>query len=187
MSFFIDVGMFHFKFGLPVAGEVIETVARDSVRHCEALPAAIVTSPGQVSDEVARFRLNFLCEELAEFMDAMGFAAPASTIKNVGKAVKAWKDRADPLNVREQDLEKAADALADLVYVALGTAHMMGLPFEAVWAEVQRANMTKVRATGDDDPRSKRGSSLDVVKPEGWKAPDHGPAIEAAMTRRWEK
>jgi hypothetical protein len=77
-------------------------------------------------------------------------------------------------------LEDAADALADLVYVALGTAHLMGLPFNAVWDEVQRANMMKERATGADDPRSKRGHGFDVVKPEGFRPPNHTGIIALA-------
>ena len=63
------------------------------------------------------------------------------------------------------------DALLDLVYVAMGTAHMMGFPWEAGWARVQQANMAKVRASADASD-SKRGSSWDVVKPAGWRAPD---------------
>ena len=38
------------------------------------------------------------------------------------------------------------DALIDLTYVAMGTAYMMGLPWQDLWDEVQRANMSKVRA-----------------------------------------
>jgi len=39
-----------------------------------------------------------------------------------------------------------------------------------LWNEVQRANMSKVRASSES--QSKRGSSLDVIKPEGWRGPD---------------
>ncbi len=86
---------------------------------------------------------------------------------------------------RARDIAGVADALADLVYVALGTAHLSGIPFDEVFAEVQRANMTKERAKGAGDGRSKRGHSLDVVKPEGWKAPDiAGVLAEHVRTRR---
>lgn len=91
------------------------------------------------------FRKNFLQEELDEFMEAYS----------------------------EGDLHKAADALVDLVYVAHGTAAMMGLPWASLWNEVQRANMSKVRATSAE--QSKRGSALDVIKPEGWTGPDFTP------------
>lgn len=84
----------------------------------------------------------------------------------------------------EGAIEKAGDALVDLVYVALHTAHNMGLPFEEMWDEVQRCNMAKERATGDDDPRSTRHSAMDVVKPEGWTPPNHGPILKRA-DRDW--
>jgi predicted HAD superfamily Cof-like phosphohydrolase len=74
------------------------------------------------------------------------------------------------------DLEKAADALVDLVYVAMGTAVMMGLPWQELWDEVQKKNMQKVRANHPSE--SKRGSTLDVIKPEGWTPPDHAPALK---------
>jgi predicted HAD superfamily Cof-like phosphohydrolase len=78
------------------------------------------------------------------------------------------------------DLEGCADALVDLVYVAHGTALMMGIPWQKIWDEVQRANMSKVRATSED--QSKRKSTLDVIKPEGWIAPDHKAALGLGAT-----
>jgi predicted HAD superfamily Cof-like phosphohydrolase len=76
------------------------------------------------------------------------------------------------------DLAEQVDALCDLIYVACGAAHHMGVDLDAHWAEVHRANMTKVRSRGADDPLGKRGSSLDVVKPPGWTPPDHAPILE---------
>lgn len=91
------------------------------------------------------FREKFLQEELDEFKDA----------------------------VSKDDLVLAYDSLIDLVYVALGTAAMMGVTnemWQELWDNVQTANMTKVRATNAS--QSKRGTSLDVVKPAGWVAPE---------------
>lgn len=105
--------------------------------------------PELLPPDVLKFRLEFMQEELDEF--------------------RASHD--------QDDLAGCADALADLVYVALGTAHLMGIPFDDVWAEVQRANMTKVRATGADDPRTKRKHAMDVVKPAGFVPPDHRRAL----------
>jgi len=98
--------------------------------------------PRDVPESVARFRRKFLEEELEEFKDA--------------------QDR--------DDIVGMADALVDLVYVALGTAHFYGLPWEALWDEVQRANITKERAASAD--ASKRGSAWDVIKPSDWQPPD---------------
>lgn len=68
-------------------------------------------------------------------------------------------------------LPDAVDALVDLVYVALGTAHYFGAPFNEAWAAVQEANMQKVRAEpGDTD--HKRGPMEPMRKPPGWKPPD---------------
>lgn len=131
MSMFRDVGVFHEKFGLPVAGEFPPTV---------------------LDPEAFMFRYQFLQEELHELLGAH----------------------------RAGDLAGVADALADLVYVALGTAHFYGIPFDDVFAEVQRANMSKERAADVSDPRSKRGSGLDVVKPEGWTPPDIRAVLEGA-------
>lgn len=80
-------------------------------------------------------------------------------------------------------MEDAADALVDLVYVAMGTAHMMGLPWQKLWDEVQRANMSKMRAQTVGD--SKRGTLLDVVKPAGWRAPDHTEALGCDKNADW--
>lgn len=98
--------------------------------------------------QLIEFRLKFLHEELAELEHG-------------------WM---------RDDLPQMFDALIDLVYVAMGTAHLLGLPWAAGWNEVQRANMQKVRAEPDGS-NSKRGSGFDVVKPPGWVPPDLEPLL----------
>jgi hypothetical protein len=73
----------------------------------------------------------------------------------------------------EHDLIGAADAIADLVYVALGTAYCMGLPFDAIWEAVHEANMAKVSGM------TKRGMRYDAIKPIGWRSPE--PRILAIL------
>lgn len=68
------------------------------------------------------------------------------------------------------DLAAAADALVDLVVVALGTAVWMGLPWQALWDEVHRANMAKER--GQKEGRKHSRDAIDLIKPPGWRAPD---------------
>ena len=75
--------------------------------------------------------------------------------------------------VRLDDLPKQADALVDLVYIALGTARMMGLPFDEIWDAVHAANMQKV----SDPSVPKR-----VAKPAGWRDPIE--AIEQLIGRQ---
>jgi len=110
--------------------------------------------PHLLNIEAVAFRLKFLHEELEELEAA----------------------------VTDGNLPEIADALVDLVYVALGTAHLYGLPWQDLFDEVQYANMQKERAASDGS-NSKRGSSLDVIKPPGWEPPD----IEKVLTRNgWQ-
>lgn len=62
-----------------------------------------------------------------------------------------------------------ADALADLTYVALGTADLYGLPMGEVFEEVHRSNMTKTRTP--NDPRMKK-------KGDDYEPPNIAAAIE---------
>jgi predicted HAD superfamily Cof-like phosphohydrolase len=68
------------------------------------------------------------------------------------------------------DLVGVADGLIDLIYVAIGTLQLMGVPVAEGWREVQRANMTKERVAKAED--SKRGHAWDIKKPEGWEPPN---------------
>lgn len=74
-----------------------------------------------------------------------------------------------------RDMAECLDALVDKVYVALGTAHFMGLPFNEAWREVHGCNLQK-----EAGPTKKRGHRLDVRKPEGWVGPDHKLILERA-------
>lgn len=148
---FDDVGDFHNKFKL------------DNVTHNGA-------GPREVSEELIRFRANFMQEELHEFRN--------------GAAI--------------MDHEKMFDALLDLAYVVFGTAQLLGYPWQAGWDEVQRANMAKERCLLDhvfvqrdgvnqcmkcNQPKehhSLRGSEFDVIKPAGWTSPALSPILEAS-------
>lgn len=97
--------------------------------------------PAEIPIDLMEFRIRFMKEELREFMDASFIGDHAGM----------------------------ADALIDLVYVAMGTAHLFGYPWEQLWDEVQRANMAKERATRPE--QSVRGGTFDVIKPAGWEPP----------------
>ena len=120
--------------------------------------------PRVLPDDLQRFRTLFLEEELREYKDsAFGLH---------------WELGRQPLNQHKisTGLEDALDALVDLVYVALGTAHLHGFDFKEAWRRVHEANMKKVRA--DSPEASKRGSAFDVVKPVTWVAPNHADLVE---------
>lgn len=101
--------------------------------------------PEMLPPDVFSFRHKFLQEEINEF-------EAAYDTKNYALMV---------------------DALVDLVYVAMGTAVLMGAPWQMLWDDVQRANMSKVRAASVEESKagSGRGHSFDVIKPPGFVPP----------------
>lgn len=159
MSDFEAVGAFHRKFGLANVGMKFGDRKVD-------VPIA-------VPEDVALFRLKFLLEELLEIADGYGFELDMDA-DGGPEFVKVRNS---------QELPKVADGLVDLVYVALGTAHLHLLPWSKLFAEVQRANMTKERASHSDDDRSIRKHSLDVVKPANFRPP---AIIEVLMEAGWK-
>jgi predicted HAD superfamily Cof-like phosphohydrolase len=76
---------------------------------------------------------------------------------------------------RAGDLVGIADALADIVYVAYGTAHVYGIDLDAVLDEVHASNMTKLGADGQPIRRAD-GKVL--------KGPDYRPPDIAAVLGR---
>lgn len=100
-------------------------------------------TPTWLTFEEMQFRVKFMMEELQEFQDA----------------------------VTAKDMVKAADSLVDLAYVVLGTSARMGLPHDDIHTLVHMANMRKERAQSSE--QSKRGSTLDVIKPVDWHGPEN--------------
>lgn len=102
--------------------------------------------PRMLDEAAAEFRVDFMIEEVIEYQEA----------------------------VAAGDMAKALDALIDLTYISLGTAVMHGFHnedrFQRGWDRVHEKNMKKRRATKAD--QSKRGSTLDVIKPKGWTPAD---------------
>ena len=78
----------------------------------------------------------------------------------------------------QTDLVEVADALADIIYIACGTAVSYGIPLDDVFAEVHRSNMAKLV-----DGKVIRREDGKVQKPEGWTAPD----IKGVLDKAHEK
>lgn len=84
-------------------------------------------------------RMSLLEEEYTEYMDAEANA----------------------------DIVEIADALADIVYIACGTAVSYGIPLDKIFEEVHRSNMAKLV-----DGKVIRREDGKVQKPAGWTSPD---------------
>ncbi|WP_217552906.1 MazG nucleotide pyrophosphohydrolase domain-containing protein [Streptomyces sp. GbtcB6] len=98
------------------------------------------TTPAEVSPELAAHRGELLAEEAAEVAEV---------------AV-------------DGPLDRLAHELADVVYVAYGTALVHGIDLDAVLAEIHRSNMSKL---GPDGQVARRADGK-VLKGEHYRAPD---------------
>lgn len=81
------------------------------------------------------------------------------------------------------DLVGLADALADIVYVAYGTAHVHGIDLDAVLDEVHGSNMTKLGADG----RPVRRADGKILKGPGYRPPDVESILYAQQSARLGK
>jgi predicted HAD superfamily Cof-like phosphohydrolase len=106
------------------------------------------STPTEVSAELAAHRGELLAEEAAEVAE-VSVAGP---------------------------LDRLAHELADVVYVAYGTALVHGIDLDAVIAEIHRANMTKLGPDGSVDRRT----DGKVLKGEHYEAPD----VSAVLRRQ---
>lgn len=113
-------------------------------------------------------------EMVREFCIAAGGEVPASVVESVPREQSDFRQRILDEEVEElraaaskNDIVSIADALADIVYVACGTAVTYGIPFDRVFAEVHRSNMTKF---GPDGPFLRDDGK--IMKGPGYEPPD---------------
>ncbi|MBW8796746.1 MAG: hypothetical protein JF597_25050 [Streptomyces sp.] len=106
------------------------------------------TTPTEVSAELAAHRGELLAEEAAEVAE-VAVGGP---------------------------LDRLAHELADVVYVAYGTALVHGIDLDAVLAEIHRSNMSKL---GPDGQVARRADGK-VLKGEHYRAPD----VSAVLRRQ---
>jgi predicted HAD superfamily Cof-like phosphohydrolase len=104
-----------------------------------------------VSADLAALRVRLLAEEVDEFAEA----------------------------TEKRDLVAIADALADVVYVAYGSAVTYGIDLDAVLAEVHRSNMTKLGPNGEVLLRE----DGKVAKSENYTPPDIAAVLRAQSRR----
>jgi predicted HAD superfamily Cof-like phosphohydrolase len=119
-------------------------------------------------------RAKLIMEEAVETVAAMGYSAYASVqepgapgqtaTRHVGFFAKSHNT---------PQFTEAVDGLCDLLYVTFGTAVAWGIDIDPFFAEVQRANMTKLGGGKRADGK--------VLKPAGWTPPDHAPILARQM------
>ncbi|GGX60709.1 hypothetical protein GCM10010515_30630 [Streptomyces fructofermentans] len=110
------------------------------------------TEPMEVSPELAAARRELLVEEAAEVAE-VSVTGP---------------------------LDRLAHELADVVYIAYGTALVHGIDLDEVIAEIHRSNMTKLGPDG----RVHRRADGKVLKGDHYRAPD---VSEILRGQGWQK
>jgi len=113
----------------------------------QAFGQRIGEKPEFPDEDERKLRVKLLREEFIEYMDGESF----------------------------NDLVEVADALADIIYIACGTAVSYGIPLDDVFAEVHRSNMAKLV-----NGKVIRREDGKIQKPEGWTAPDIKSVLEEA-------
>lgn len=93
---------------------------------------------------------------------------PSKEIRELRKSLleEEWTEYLE--GEQADDIVEIADALADIIYIAYGTAVAYGIPMDRVFAEVHRSNMSKL---GEDGKPIYRDDGK-VLKPSTWSPPD---------------
>lgn len=86
-------------------------------------------------------RVNLISEEFLEFMEATYGESEIAPMKQAVESVAMFEET-------EPDIVEMADALADMVYVIVGTAVALGIPFMTIFNEVHSSNMSKLFPDG---------------------------------------
>lgn len=97
----------------------------------------------ELMDKYIRFRLSMCKEELDETLDA----------------------------IEAKDAEEIVDGLIDMCVFAIGTLDVFGVNANDAWDRVFQANM--VKSVGVKEGRPNPFGLPDLIKPEGWVAPNH--------------
>jgi len=108
---------------------------KDVERFHRSFGAPVRTNPTFPSAEEKALRWNLIVEEMSELGEAF----------------------------YHDDMVEISDAIADLIYVAIGMALSYGIPLAEVWEEVQNSNMQKLGGGVREDGK--------ILKPDDWQPP----------------
>lgn len=131
--------------------------------------------PRALDQESGTFRLKFMREEVNEYERHLD-AALFELDKLTRAPMHAVGDFAFDNAALVHELAETLDALVDLTYVALGTAHLHGFLFKEAWRRVHAANMRKVPL--QTPTNSEQRFKLKISKPPGWEPPRHEDLVE---------
>jgi predicted HAD superfamily Cof-like phosphohydrolase len=111
---------------------------------------------GEYNREQFKLYSKLICEEYNEFIDAID-------------SHSKFRTEEEPSDEEVEARAEISDALCDLIVVAAGALHSLGVDVNGSWNEVIRSNLAKIdQATGKVIKRS----DGKVLKPSGWQPPE---------------
>ena len=125
----------------------------------------------RIASQVAQFHRSYLLPARTSPTMDVGAEQVALRLALIEEEVGELRNAA-----RAGDLIAVADALADIVYVAYGTALVHGIDLDAVLDEVHVSNMTKLGGDG----RPLRRADGKILKGPAYRPPDVRSALESA-------
>ncbi len=126
---------------------------------------------GDVAELHQKFRVEGVGERLFDLVRAM----PEGRRREfLGFRMRFLREELTELETAET-AEDFVDALVDLCVVAIGTMDAFGVDADKAWLEVHCANAAK--EPGVKPGRPNPLGLPDLLKPEGWRSPDHSGNI----------
>jgi predicted HAD superfamily Cof-like phosphohydrolase len=128
-------------------------------------------------DDLIALRSTLIAEEAQEVLEALQNYAVTKVMDDHFEAHPETALFGPPHFVEAPHrYEALAKELADLLYVVYGTADLLEIPLEAVFAEVHRSNMSKV--VNGQVIRREDGK---ILKPDTYREAD----VHGALTGEW--
>lgn len=113
------------------------------------------------------------CEELSEKMEHLGFKDAADMLHNLGMAFKKGFYDARFAELNHHGRKLILDDDVDLAVVTVGSLLSQGADIHGAFAEVNRANLSKVFPDG----MLHKDANGKVMKPGNWTPPDLTPFV----------
>jgi predicted HAD superfamily Cof-like phosphohydrolase len=128
--------------------------------------------------------LSKVQSQVRQFHEAFGHPVADSpkvmTEERRGKRYNWMKEELDEFKSANKLVDQA-DAIADIIYLAVGTAVELGIDIERIVDIVHQANMNKLGPDGK--PIYKPDGK--IAKPEGWVPPE--PLIQEELERQMKE
>ena len=132
----------------------VQGIQADVESFMRAVGQPVAPYPKSTDDTTLQLRIDLLTEEWDETVYALTELQKLNAEHEPGRTSKA---------AELAFIAGVADGIADLIYVAVGTASALGIDLEPVWEEVQRSNMEKVSGPVREDGKR--------LKPDNWTPP----------------